>query len=70
MRDRDDDDDVGSAGGPDERLVVLVVMLEVLNDRLFEVATLAKPLRCRGLSEVSRKNRSTVFSHEALVGVK
>ena len=49
-------EDVDDGGGPDEPLAIVIVMLDVSPDHLFEIAL-------RG----SRKSRST---HETQVGVK
>ena len=67
--------DVGGAGGPDERLGIDVVMGDVLIARRGS-ATLVKLLRrmrvsvMSVMSVMSRRRRSTIFSHGALVGVK
>jgi len=63
-------EDVVRAGGPDEGLGVLVVMLDVLRNGLSSSLTVAKLSRLIRFSEMSRKKRSTMFNQEALVGVK
>ena len=61
---------VGGLGGPDEWLGMFVVVVDVLADGFDEFLALPKMPRRSRFSVRSRNNRSTIFSHEQLVGVK
>ena len=53
-----------------EALGGVVVMIDVLEDRLLSCATLLNVPRRKRFCVSSRNQRSTRFSHELLVGVK
>lgn len=64
--------DVDGLSVPDEGLGVFVVMVDVMYWPMASMSssTLRKMPRRSRFSVRSRKNRSTMFSHEQLVGVK
>lgn len=62
--------DVLGAGGPDEGLGMRVVIGDAQVDGQFKFGTLVKLLRLMRFSEMSRRKHSTMFSQDALVGVK
>ena len=63
-------EDVGGGRGPDEGRGMLVVLGDVVVNGGDELVTLRNTPRRRRLTVRSRKNRSTMFSHDAEVGVK
>jgi len=62
--------DVGCAGGPDEWLGIDVVMCRVQIDGECQFCDAGEAVAWVRFSVMSRKNRSTMFNHDALIGVK
>jgi hypothetical protein len=62
--------DVAGFGGPDEGFGVVVVMVDVVEDRCYQFLDTAKHSAPQSIYVRSRKKRSTMFSHEQPVGVK
>ena len=63
-------EDVLSFSCPDEGFRCLVMLVDVLVERLDQFEDAPEHASPLPFSVRSRKNRSTLFSHEALVGVK
>ena len=63
-------EDIGRLRGPDEGFGVLVVFFDVLFDGDDQFFGIVKAPRRSRFCVRSRKKRSTMFSHELLVGVK
>ena len=61
--------DVGSFGGPDERLWILVVPVDVVSDGHDEVFEVREYSASDMVLSQARKNRSILLSHEDEVGV-
>jgi len=62
--------DIGRSCGPNERLRVTVMFADVRFDGSDQRIDAPKNATSDGLLVISRKNRSTMLSHDELVGIK